>query len=99
MNSPLLISKNALIPVALFGLIFTFITVTFDVAPLAIPSEAGGFLTYLAVLCSFVTVVTLIIDVFKNNLHSRYLWTLSFLLTGCFAGLYYLLKRDKFVVQ
>lgn len=99
MQAPLLISKKILFPVAIFGLVFSFITLTFDVAPLGLPSEAGAFLTYLAVLCSFATVLILIVDVFKNNLHARYLWTLAFLLTGCFAGLYYLLNREKLVTQ
>ena len=99
MNARLLISKNILIPIAVYGFVFTFITITFDVTPLKIPAAFGSFLTYLAVMCSFVTVFVLMIDVFKNNLQSRYLWTLGFLVSGCFAGLYYLLKRDRLIPQ
>ena len=97
MKSPLIISKNILFPIALFGLVFTLFSVTFDLTHFRIPRQAGNAFTYLALICSFITVIVLIIDVFKNNLSTKYLWTLGFLLTGCIAGLYYLMNRDKFL--
>ena len=97
MKAPLLLPKNLLYPVALFGLIFSIITVSFDFTNYGISLEAGKFLTYFAILCSFVTVVVLIVDVFKNNLSSKYLWTLAFLISGCIAGLYYLMNREKYI--
>ncbi|MCP2039099.1 hypothetical protein [Chryseobacterium sp. HSC-36S06] len=97
MKKDLLISKNVLFPVAVFGLIFTVCTITFDLTPFGLPLEAGKILTYTAVLCNFVTVIVLIVDVFKNNLSTKYLWTLGFLFSGCIAGVYYLLKRDSYL--
>jgi hypothetical protein len=99
MNSPLLIPKNILIPVAIFGLLFTVFFVTFDLSSLGIPLEASKLLIYLGMACNFFTVIILIVDVFKNNVSTKYLWTLAFLLTGCFAGLYYLLNREKWAVS
>lgn len=99
MNSHLLIPKNILLPIAIFGLLFTVFSVTFDLSSLGIPVNSSKILIYLGMACNFLTVIIVIIDVFKNNLSSKYLWTLAFLLTGCFAGLYYLLNREKWMLS
>lgn len=96
MNSSLLIPKNILLPLAIIGLLFTVFSVTIDLSSLGLPIETSKLLIYLGVACNFITVIILIVDVFKNNLSSKYLWTLAFLLSGCFAGLYFLLNREKY---
>ena len=97
MNSDLLLPKKVLFPVALFGLILGMFTITFDFNAFGIPEEVGKILPYLALICNFTTVVVLLIDIFRNNLSTKYLWSLGFLLTGCLAGLYYLMNRDKYL--
>lgn len=97
MKQELLIPKNILFPVAVFGLIFTVCTINIDLTSFGLPLEAGKILTYTALLCNFITVIVLIVDVFKNNLSTKYLWTLGFLFSGCIGGVYYLLKRDSFL--
>ena len=99
MNSNLLFPKNILVPIAIFGLLFTVFSVTFYLSSLGIPVEASKILIYLGMACNFITAIILIVDVFKNSISAKYLWTLAFLLTGCFAGLYYLLNREKWVVS
>lgn len=98
MNSQLFIPKNILFPVAIFGLLFTVFSVTIDLTSLGLPMETSKLLIYLGITCNFFTVIILIVDVFKNHLSSRYLWTLAFLLSGCFAGLYYLINREKYLL-
>ncbi|MBU4537283.1 MAG: hypothetical protein L6264_12200 [Weeksellaceae bacterium] len=97
MKNDLLISKNILFPAAVFGLIFTVCTINFDLTSVGLPLEAGKILTYTALLCNFITVIVLIVDVFKNNLSTKYLWTLGLLFFGCLTGVYYLLKRDSYL--
>ncbi|UOE40656.1 hypothetical protein MTP09_12220 [Chryseobacterium suipulveris] len=95
MEFPLIIQKNKLYPIALIGLIFTLFTITIDLTSLGVPKEFGSVFPVLGLAATFITVVVLIVDVFKNNFSSKYLWTLGFLLTGCIAGLYYLMNREK----
>lgn len=99
MKTKLLIPENILFPIALFGVIFTVFTVSFDLTTFGIPLAAGKVLTLIAVLCSFITAVVLIIDVFKNNVSAKYFWTLGLLFTGGIAGLIYLMKRNKVVIE
>ncbi|KMQ71758.1 hypothetical protein [Chryseobacterium koreense] len=97
MTSDLLVSKNMLYPIALFGLIFGIVTVTFDLRSLGIPLAMGMVLPFLALICNFITVAVLIVDVFKNNLSAKYLWTLAFLFAGCIAGVFYLMNRTLYL--
>lgn len=99
MKNNLLLPKNILLLIAIVGLLFTVFSVTIDLSSLGLPIETSKLLIYVGMACNFITVIVLIVDVFKNNLSSKYLWTLGFLLTGCFAGLYYLINREKFLSQ
>ena len=99
MKTKLLIPANILIPLALFGAIFTIFTVSFDLTSFGIPLAAGKFLTYIAFLCSFLVALVLISDVFRNNIPGKYLWTLGFLISGGITGLFYLRSRPKYFVQ
>lgn len=94
MKNELLIPKNILYPIAVFGIILTVFTVSFDLTSLGISLEAGKILTYIALLCNFITAAVLIIDVFKNNNAAKFLWALAFLFFGSLAGYIYLRKRD-----
>lgn len=99
MKTKLLIPQNILFPIALFGAIFTVFTLSFDLTNFGIPLAAGKFVTLIAVLCSFITAVVLIIDVFKNNVPAKYLWTLGLLFTGGIVGVIYLMNRNKYVIE
>lgn len=96
MNNKLLIPAEKLYFIALFGVVFSVITVSFDASVFGLPPVVGNLLTGLALLCSFVTVVVLIIDVFKNNVAGKYLWTLGFLFTAGITGLFYLRSRSRY---
>lgn len=94
-SSNLLVSKNIIYPIALFGLIFGVFTVTIDLTSLGIPLQLSKILPFLALICNFIIAVVLIVDVFKNNLSAKYLWTIGFLLTGSIAGVFYLMNRER----
>lgn len=96
MNHKLLLPQNILFPIAVLGLLFGFFTISVDLTHLGIPLAASQLFMYVGLICNFVTVVVLIIDVFKNNVSGKYLWTLAFLLLGCISGLYYLMNREKY---
>ena len=99
MKNDLLISKNILYWLVLFGIIFTVFSVSFDLTSFGISLQAGKVLTYVAVLCNFIVAVVLIIDVFKNQNPSKLLWTLGFLLFGALVGYFYLRNRDSYSAQ
>jgi len=99
MKTKLLIPADFLLILALFGAIFTFFTISFDLTNFGIPLEAGKFITYIALLCSFIVALILIADVFKNNVPRKYLWTLGFLLSGGITGIFYLRSRNKYIMQ
>lgn len=96
MKKDLLISPNILYWLVLFGIIFTVFSVSFDLTSLGISLETGKILSYIAVLCNFTVAFILIIDVFKNQNPSRFLWTLGFLLFGAFVGYFYLRNRQSY---
>ena len=96
MKTKLLIAANTLIPLALFSAVFTVFTITIDVTSFGIPLEIGRSITYFALLCSFLVALVLIVDVFKNNIPGKYLWTLGFLLSGGITGIFYLRSRSKY---
>ena len=90
MKTNLLIPENTLFLLALFSAIFTVFTITIDVTSFGIPLEFGRFITYIALLCGFLVAVVLIVDVFRNDISAKYLWTLGFLISGGITGLFYL---------
>ena len=99
MKTRLLIPQNILYPLALFGAVFTVITLTFDLSDWGISLETGKFLTYIALLCSFLVALVFIYDVFKNDIPGKYLWTFGFLISGGITGLFYLRSRPKYLAQ
>ncbi len=98
MRHQLPLPRNILFPIAVSGLFFTLFTIGIDMTHLGIPLAAGRFFEWVGLIASFITVVVLIVDVFKNNVNGKYLWTLAFLLLGCMSGLYYLMNRKKWVM-
>ena len=96
MKTDLLISPSILYWLVLFGIIFTVFSVSFDLTSFGISLEKGKILSYVAVLCNFIVAFVLIIDVFKNQNPSRFVWTLGFLLFGAFVGYFYLRNRDNY---
>ena len=99
MKSNLVIPENILFPLALFSAIFTVFTITFDLTNFGIPLEVGKSITYIALLCSFLVALVLIVDVFKNDIPGKYLWTLGFLISGGITGVFYLRSRPKYFVR
>lgn len=99
MNSKLLIPQNILYPVAIFGLIFTVFSVTLNLESCGIPFDLGLVLIYAGLIANFLATVVLIIDVFKNNLSTRFLWTMSFLFLGSLSGLFYLKNRNYYIAN
>lgn len=99
MTHNLMISKNILYPLAVFGLIFMVFAVTIDFTSFNMPVDIKLILIYAGLFANFFTAVILIIDVFKNNLSTKYIWTLSFLLVGSLSGLFYLKNRKYYLNQ
>lgn len=99
MRAQLLLPENVIYFLALFGAIFTVITISFDFTGIGIPLAAGKFLTYLGLLCSFVTAVVLTIDVFRNDIPGKFWWTFGFLISGGITGIFYLRGRPKYFLR
>ena len=99
MKTNLLIPENTLFLLALFSAIFTVFTITIDVTSFGIPLEFGRFITYIALLCGFLVAVVLIVDVFRNDIFAKYLWTLGFLISGGITRLFYLRSRSKYLAK
>ena len=97
MKKELLLPKNILYTLIAIGFLFNFFRVSFDLRSLGIPLMVGNFLSYVGLLASFVATVVLIVDVFKNNINARYLWTLGFLFSGGLMGFFYLRSRDYYL--
>lgn len=93
----LLIPKNALFTLIAFGFLFNFFRISFDLTSLGIPLSVGQIISSLGLLASFIATIVLIVDVFKNNVNGKYLWTLGFLLSGGFIGYFYLRSRDYYL--
>ncbi|MEC5157887.1 hypothetical protein [Chryseobacterium sp. MP_3.2] len=96
MKHPLLIAEKLLYFLAVFGALFTVFSVTVDFSSLGFPRSSDKIIIYVGLLCSFVTALILIADVFKNNIDSKYKWTLGFLVFGGILGLFYLRFRDQY---
>lgn len=97
MKTPLLIPQNILFPIAIFGLVFTLFSLTINLEHLGIPIDIGIVLICAGLFANFMVSVVLIIDVFKNNLSTKFIWTVSFLFVGCLSGLFYLRNRDRYL--
>lgn len=97
MKKELLLSKNSLFSLILVGFLFSFFTLTFDLTNFGISLEAGNFFITIGMLASFIASVVLIIDVFKNDVNGKYLWTLAFFMSSGLLGFFYLRSRDYYL--
>ena len=93
----LLIPKNALFTLIAVGFLFNFFRISFDLTSLGIPLVAVQVISSLGLLASFIATIVLIVDVFKNNVNGKYLWTMAFLLSGGLIGFFYLRGRDFYL--
>lgn len=97
MATKLLIPEKILIPLMMVGLLFTFISVSFDLTSFGIPLAAGKILQMFGLIANFIVAMVLIVDVFKNNLSARYLWTLGFLIFAPIVGYFYVRNRESYL--
>ena len=97
MRKELLVPQNALYLLILLSFVFTFFNITFDIASFGVPLEWGRILVVVGLAASFVVSVVLIVDVFKNNVNGKYLWTLAFLMSAGLLGYFYLRSRDHYL--
>ncbi len=99
MKTKLLIPENILYPLIIFGFLFTFFTITFDVSAFGIPIIFGKILQMLGIIANFIVAVVLIVDVFKNNISAKYLWTFGFLIFAPIVGYIYVRNRENYLPQ
>ena len=97
MRKELLVPQNALYLLILLSFIFTFLNITFDITSVGIPLEWGRILVVVGLAASFVVSVVLIVDVFKNDVNGKYLWTLAFFMSVGLLGYFYLRSRDHYL--
>lgn len=97
MRKELLVPQNALYLLILLSFIFTFFNITVDIASVGIPLEWARILVVVGLAASFVVSVVLIVDVFKNNVNGKYLWTLAFFMSAGLLGYFYLKSRDHYL--
>ena len=97
MRKELLVPQNALYLLILLSFIFTFFNITFDIASFGVPVEWGRILIVVGLTVSFVVSVVLIVDVFKNDVNGKYLWTLAFFMSAGLFGYFYLRSRDHYL--
>lgn len=97
MRKELLVPQIALYVLILLSFIFTFFNITLDIASVGIPLEWARILVVVGLTASFVVSVVLIVDVFKNDVNGKYLWTLAFLMSGGLLGYFYLRSRDHYL--
>lgn len=97
MENKLLLPENILYALIAVGFLFNFFSISFDINSLGIPLMAGDILAYLGLFASFVATIVLIVDVFKNEINGKYLWTLAFLFSGGLIGFFYLRSRDYYL--
>ena len=96
MRKELLVPQNALYLLILLSFIFTFFNITFNIASFGIPLEWGRIMVAVGLAASFVVSVVLIVDVFKNDVNGKYLWTLAFFMSAGLLGYFYLRSRDHY---
>lgn len=99
MTTNLLISKNLLFPLIIFGFLFTFFSITFDVSAFGIPLVFGKILQILGLIANFIVAIVLIVDVFKNTVSAKYLWTFGFLIFAPIVGYFYVRNRESYLPQ
>ena len=97
MRKELLVPQNALYLLILLSFIFTFFNITLDITSVGIPVEWCRILIVVGLAASFVVSVVLIVDVFKNDVNGKYLWTLAFLMSAGLLGYFYLRSRDHYL--
>ncbi len=97
MRKELLVPQNALYLLILLSFIFTFFNITFNIASFGIPLEWGRIMVAVGLAASFVVSVVLIVDVFKNDVNGKYLWTLAFFMSAGLLGYFYLRSRDHYL--
>lgn len=99
MKSKLLLPENILFPLIIFGFLFTFFSITFDVSAFGIPLVFGKILQIIGLLANFIVAIVLIVDVFKNNVSAKYLWTFGFLIFAPIVGYFYVRNRESYLPQ
>lgn len=99
MKTKLLIPENILFPLIIFGFLFTFFSITFDVSSFGIPLFFGKILQILGLIANFIVAVVLIVDVFKNNVPAKYLWTFGFLIFAPIVGYFYVRNRENYLTS
>ncbi len=99
MKSKLLLPENILFPLIVFGFLFTFFSITFDVSAFGIPLVFGKILQVIGLVANFVVAIVLIVDVFKNNVSAKYLWTFGFLIFAPIVGYFYVRNRESYLPQ
>ena len=99
MKTKLLLPENILFPLIIFGFLFTFFSITFDVSSFGIPLIFGKTLQILGIAANFIVAVVLIVDVFKNNVSAKYLWTFGFLIFAPIVGYFYVRNRESYLPQ
>lgn len=99
MKSKLLLPENMLFPLIVFGFLFTFFSITFDVSAFGIPLVFGKILQVIGLVANFIVAIVLIVDVFKNNVSAKYLWTFGFLIFAPIVGYFYVRNRESYLPQ
>ncbi len=97
MRKELLVPQKSLYLLILLSFIFTFFNITLDITSVGIPLEWGRILVVIGLAASFVVSVVLIVDVFKNDVNGKYLWTLAFFMSAGLLGYFYLRSRDHYL--
>ena len=97
MKNELLIPKNILLTLIAVGFLFNFSAISFDLESMGIPLMVGNILVFVGLVASFIATVVLIVDVFKNNINGKYLWTVAFLFSGGLIGFFYVRSRDYYL--
>ena len=97
MKNELLIPKNILLTLIALGFLFNFSALSFDFERLGIPLMIANILLFVGLFASFIATIILIVDLFKNNINGKYLWTVAFLFSGGLIGFFYLRSRDYYL--
>lgn len=97
MKKELLLPKSILYVLTLLSFVFVFFNITFDFSNFGFSLEVNKILKFVGLLASFIVSVVVIIDVFKNDVNGKYLWTLAFLMSAGLLGYFYLRNRDFYL--
>ncbi len=99
MTTKLLIPQNILFPLMVVGLLFTFFSISFDLSAFGILLAFGKILQFIGLIANFIVAVVLIVDVFKNNVSTKYLWTFGFLIFAPIVGYFYVRNRENYLTS